>query len=107
MPFSRFFGAEPPYIRRARACLQEARMAALEHSMAAEHYQASAAMYSERARRLEEEIAMWQGQKDGAEHVAKPPLEVAAPSIYTGPARIDSNTATGVGPATVGIVRAA
>ena len=51
------FGTEPRYIRRARAYLEEARMAMLEHSMAAEHYQASADMYAERARSLEQEIA--------------------------------------------------
>ena len=55
------FGGEPRHIRRARAYLQEARMAMLEHSIAAEHYQASAQMYADRARRLEEEIAAWEG----------------------------------------------
>src|SRR5690606_19879678 len=38
------FGTEPRYIRRARAYFEEARMAMLEHSIAAEHYQASADM---------------------------------------------------------------
>jgi hypothetical protein len=63
MFFSKFFGAslaEPRYIRRTRAYLQEARMAMLEHSIAAEYYQSSAEMYSERAARLEEELRAWE-----------------------------------------------
>ncbi|MGN1056601.1 MAG: hypothetical protein ACI4QS_07810 [Comamonas sp.] len=67
MFFSGLFGGEPRYIRRTRVYLQEARMAMLEHSIAAEHYKASAEMYAERARRLEEELAMWQAQKNPAQ----------------------------------------
>lgn len=67
------WGGEPRYIRRARAYLQEARMSVLEHTIAAEHYQASAEMYAERARRLEEEIAQWETQKTAAEKVTPPP----------------------------------
>ena len=33
--------SDPKHIRRARAYLEEARMAMLEHSIAAEHYQAA------------------------------------------------------------------
>lgn len=68
MIFSKIFGtslAEPRYIRRARAYLQEARMAVLEHSIAAEFYQSSADMYAERAARLEEELRVWE---EGVQH---------------------------------------
>jgi hypothetical protein len=105
MFFSGIFSGEPRYIRRARACLQEARMAMLEHSMAAEHYHASAAMYAERARRLEEEIAHWEARKKGA--VLMDPLQDAGK--YIAPNRIESvpaAAAAGAAP-TVGIVRAA
>ena len=63
MFLSKIFGfgrSEPRYIRRTRAYLQEARMAMLEHSIAAEHYQSSAQMYAERAARLEEELRAWE-----------------------------------------------
>ncbi|MEG0149990.1 MULTISPECIES: hypothetical protein [unclassified Comamonas] len=69
MFFSRIFGrslAEPRYIRRMRAYLQEARMAMLEHSIAAEYYQSSAEMYAERAARLEDELMAWER---GEQHV--------------------------------------
>ncbi|MEX8193295.1 hypothetical protein [Comamonas guangdongensis] len=62
MFFGKIFGfgfSEPRYIRRTRAYLQEARMAMLEHSIAAEYYQSSAQMYAERAARLEEELRAW------------------------------------------------
>lgn len=65
MLFSRIFGgslSEPRYIRRTRAYLQEARMAVLEHSIAAEYYQSSAEMYSARAQRLEQELHEWEEQ---------------------------------------------
>ena len=65
MLFSRIFGgslSEPRYIRRTRAYLQEARMAVLEHSIAAEYYQSSAEMYATRAQRLEQEIHDWEEQ---------------------------------------------
>ena len=48
MFFGKIFGfgrSEPRYIRRTRAYLQEARMAMLEHTIAAEHYPSSAQMY--------------------------------------------------------------
>lgn len=63
MAFGKFFGfgfSEPRYVRRMRSYLQEARMAMLEHSIAAEHYQSSAQMYAERAARLEEELRLWE-----------------------------------------------
>ena len=63
MAFGKFFSfgfSEPRYIRRTRAYLQEARMAMLEHSIAAEYYQSSAQMYAERAARLEEELRLWE-----------------------------------------------
>lgn len=68
MSFSNFFRggfSEPRHIRRTRNYLQEARMAMLEHAIAAEHYHASADMYAERVRRLEEELAVWEAQQRG------------------------------------------
>lgn len=104
-----FLGFEPRHIRRARTYLQEARMSVLEHTIAAEHYQASAAMYAERARRLEEEIALWEAHKNGAELLEVMPE--ASPKVV-GQNRIEgakhsrSKAESSVGPA-VGIVRAA
>lgn len=62
MMFSKGKGrfSDPKHIRRARAYLEEARMAMLEHSIAAEHYQAMAVMYAQRVTRLEREIAEWE-----------------------------------------------
>ena len=99
------FGGEPRHIRRARAYLQEARMSMLEHSIAAEHYHASAAMYADRVRRLEEEIAQWTANKDGGEVMeALPEL----PSQYMETSRLDGSKKTlGQDKANVGIVRAA
>lgn len=99
------FGGEPRHIRRARAYLQEARMSMLEHSIAAEHYQASAAMYADRVRRLEEEIAQWSATRNGAELMeALPEL----PTQLVDTARIESTKKTvGKDKAPVGIVRAA
>ncbi|MGE8396657.1 MAG: hypothetical protein ACN6NT_03530 [Comamonas sp.] len=102
------FGGEPRYIRRTRAYLQEARMSVLEHRIAAEHYQASADMYAERARRLEEEFALWEAQKNGAQV-----LEAVAESQPATPSVVDSGRIESAKPArhkaapTVGIVRAA
>lgn len=100
------FGVEPRYIRRARAYLEEARMAMLEHTIAAENYQASAAMYAERARRLEGEIALWEAGHKGVE-VMEPVHESAPASAEHG--RLESNNkhALPKGKAAVGIVRAA
>lgn len=53
----RFFDAETAYQRRARRCLDDARMAALEHETAAEYHAALGAMYRDRALRLERELA--------------------------------------------------
>ncbi|MGJ7526824.1 hypothetical protein [Variovorax sp. GB1P17] len=44
------------YLRRASALLEEAQMARIEHQAAAEHHSALARMYSERVRRLENEL---------------------------------------------------
>lgn len=93
---------EPRYIRRTRAYLAEARMAMLEHSIAAEHYQSSAEMYAERARRLEEEIHQWEAQRDAARAVRN---GEANTSKFVGPAKLEA--APVVAPASVGIVRAA
>lgn len=84
------FGGEPRYIRRARAYLQEARMSVLEHSIAAEHYQASADMYAERARRLEDEIALWEAHKNGGELLEAVPESEAATAAVVGQGRIES-----------------
>lgn len=80
MFFGKIFGfgrPEPRYIRRTRAYLQEARMAVLEHTIAAEHYQSSAQMYAERATRLEEELHAWE---QGDHHVPAVPHHYAYPT---------------------------
>ncbi|MEG2975108.1 MAG: hypothetical protein RR882_03385, partial [Comamonas sp.] len=71
-----FGRSEPRYIRRTRAYLQEARMAMLEHTIAAEHYQSSAQMYAERAARLEEELHAWE---QGDQHAPAVPHHYAYP----------------------------
>ncbi|MBS0506683.1 MAG: hypothetical protein JSR53_04800 [Proteobacteria bacterium] len=53
----RFFNPASVYARRAQRCLDDARMAALEHENAAEHHMALAKMYRHRAARLEAELA--------------------------------------------------
>ena len=75
MMFSKGKGrfSDPKHIRRARAYLEEARMAMLEHSIAAEHYQAMAAMYAQRVSRLEHDIAEWEHGEAGG-----PKTEIAA-----------------------------
>lgn len=100
------FSGEPRYIRRARAYLQEARMSMLEHSIAAEHYQASADMYAERAKRLEEEIAAWSAQQAGAAFVQSVTDSASANTINTLPVE-EVKTHRAKVPASVGIVRAA
>lgn len=108
MFFSKIFSGsltEPRYIRRTRAYLQEARMAVLEHSIAAEHYQSSAEMYAERARRLEEEIHQWEMHRD-ADRVPRSsennvPKFVGSNKLEAAP------VAQSAQPASVGIVRAA
>lgn len=91
MLFSRLWNgglAEPRHIRRMRVYLQEARMAMLEHSIAAEYYQSSAAMYAARAQRMEEEIRSWEEQalrrhsaaKGLGPPAAEPPVSVAPPA---------------------------
>lgn len=102
------FGGEPRYIRRARAYLQEARMSVLEHSIAAEHYQASADMYAERARRLEEEIALWEAHKNGAELLEAVPQSPASTPNVVEQGRIETaKHPRHKAGSTVGIVRAA
>ena len=104
MFFSKIFSGsltEPRYIRRTRAYLQEARMAMLEHSIAAEHYQSSAEMYAERVHRLEEELHLWELQRE-AERSGQ---AVAAPK-FVGPAKLEAASVIQSPPA-VGIVRAA
>lgn len=99
---------EPRYIRRTRAYLEEARMAMLEHSIAAEHYQSSAEMYAERARRLEEELQHWEAQRDAARS-RRSGEEGAAAAKFAGLAKLESAPAvvSPSQPASVGIVRAA
>lgn len=70
--------SDPKHIRRARAYLEEARMAMLEHSIAAEHYQAMAEMYAQRVGRLEQEIAAWEAGAVGAQ---KAPARAAASGV--------------------------
>lgn len=98
---------EPRYIRRTRAYLEEARMAMLEHSIAAEHYQSSAEMYAERARRLEEELQHWESQRDAARG-RRSGEESAAPAKFVGSAKLEAASVVPPSqPASVGIVRAA
>jgi len=68
--------SDPKHIRRARAYLEEARMSMLEHSIAAEHYQAMAEMYAQRVGRLEQEIAAWEAGADAVQ-AQKPPARAA------------------------------
>lgn len=100
-----FWSGEPRYIRRARAYLQEARMSMLEHTIAAEHYQASAEMYAERARRLEADIAHWETHKTGAICAQAAPTE-GSPAVQQNHTESTKDQRGKHGPA-VGIVRAA
>lgn len=106
MFFSKIFSGgltEPRYIRRTRAYLQEARMAMLEHTIAAEHYQSSAEMYAERARRLEEELHQWEAQREAQRNGG-----AAAVAKFSGPAKLEAAPIVQAAPAPpVGIVRAA
>jgi hypothetical protein len=54
--FSLFQTNPQVHLRRAMALLREAHMARIEHQAAAEHHKALAAMYAQRAARLEREI---------------------------------------------------
>lgn len=100
MLFSKIWGGsltEPRYIRRSRAYLQEARMAVLEHSIAAEHYQSSAEMYAARALRLEQEIHDWEEQAMRRHSAAK----------GLAPARMEPAAVVPAPMATPSVVRAA
>ncbi|SDL99105.1 hypothetical protein SAMN05428957_101466 [Oryzisolibacter propanilivorax] len=55
--FKRFLDPATIYLRRAQRCMDEARMAALEHESAAEHHAALARMYRERVARLRLEMS--------------------------------------------------
>ncbi|WP_313070270.1 hypothetical protein [Melaminivora sp.] len=55
--FKRFFDPATIYTRRAQRCMDEARMAALEHESAAEHHAALASMYRDRVARLQNELS--------------------------------------------------
>lgn len=46
-----------PHIRKAQEYLEEARLARIEHEVAAEHHAALGAMYAQRIARLEQQIA--------------------------------------------------
>lgn len=100
-------GGEPRHIRRARAYLREARMAMLEHTIAAEHYQASADMYAERARRLEEEIALWEAHKNGVEVMEPVHEDNSSKRAEHGRLESSKQHALPKGKSSVGIVRAA
>lgn len=108
MFFSKIFGAslaEPRYIRRTRAYLQEARMAMLEHTIAAEYYKSSADMYAERAARLEEELRAWEEgvEQSRAAHVSRRAHARHSKPVTVEPAATQSPPNT----PTVGMVRAA
>ena len=90
MFFSRIWGGsltEPRYIRRTRVYLQEARMAMLEHSIAAEYYQSSADMYATRAQRLEQELHDWEEHALRMRSATKglPPARVEPAPVVTAP----------------------
>ncbi len=105
MFFGKLFGkkfGEPRYIRRSRTYLDEARMATLEHSVAAEHYLAMAQMYADRAARLEKEIKAWEAGELTSPEVPESLYSVARPK----PQEVPQVTA-GSGPLPVGVVRAA
>jgi hypothetical protein len=109
MFFSKLFGAslaEPRYIRRTRAYLQEARMAMLEHTIAAEYSKSSADMYAERAARLEEELRAWEEgvEQSRAAQGARRALARHGKPVTVEPA---SAPASASSPPTVGMVRAA
>ena len=53
----RFFDPGTVYQKRAQGCLDDARLAALEHETAAEHHAALARMYRERVVRLGRELS--------------------------------------------------
>ena len=53
----RFFDPQATYARRALRCMEDARMAALQHETAAEHHAALGKMYRQRVARLERELA--------------------------------------------------
>ncbi len=55
--FKRLFNPQAIYTKRAQRCLDDARMAALEHETAAEHHAALARMYRERVVRLGRELS--------------------------------------------------
>lgn len=99
--FGRRFG-EPRYIRRARTYLDEARMATLEHSVAAEHYLAMAQMYADRAARLEKEIKAWEAGELTSPEVPESLHPLTRPKPQEVPQVMAGN-----GPLPVGVVRAA
>ena len=108
MAFGKFFSfgfSEPRYIRRTRAYLQEARMAMLEHSIAAEHYQSSAQMYAERATRLVEEIRAWENNEHYVPEIPRRYSSSASASAYTSPKAVSVEAPAVTG--SVGVVRAA
>ncbi len=86
--------SDPKHIRRARAYLEEARMAVLEHSIAAEHYRAMWQMYSQRVQRLEKLLAEWEGGPAPVEapkhRAAEPAADASAPATrpWMGPSGV-------------------
>lgn len=68
------------YLRRASALLEEAQMARIEHQAAAEHHSALARMYSERVRRLENELYR---QPRGTEHGPGEAVTDERPQLYS------------------------
>ncbi len=91
--------SDPRHIRRARGYLEEARMAVLEHSIAAEHYQAMAAMYAQRVARLEREIAEWEQAEAGGPHTeiaAEVPVARVRTEQDMPEQRLRAGTSTGV-----------
>lgn len=69
----RFFDASTIYQRRAQRCLDDARMAALEHETAAEYHAALGKMYRDRALRLERGLAPTPAASELLEEASTPP----------------------------------
>ncbi|WP_404299648.1 hypothetical protein [Alicycliphilus denitrificans] len=74
----RFFDPATIYVRRAQSCLDDARMAALEHENAAEYHLALAKMYRHRVARLEAELDPGNGQARVVSQPTAPLPRIAA-----------------------------
>ena len=81
MRFDLFQTRADAHVRKAREYLQQANLARLEHQAAAEHHAALAAMYTQRARWLEQELSA------AATNTYAMPYRGQAPKQVDGPKR--------------------